>query len=257
MNMKTESFLKTMALVIAGVLIGVTANINAEDWANPTATPPNGNVAAPINTSANIQGKMGGLSLGKDFPSDGFKLDVDGSAIIESLGVFNLVVATGSPAAGKVLASVDDVGTVGWQPLSTTALPDETNYYLETHYMPKPCPAKIMNQDGSVYTTNYSGGKTAGDVGSDSACGKGRLYADRYRDEKAVHAFCQSIGYQAYISGDFTDFSSDSNNKVIKYNPDATTESKFYFERADLPGNNDVVDELTCYRIVKVPSYPL
>lgn len=253
--MKTQTFLKTIALVIAGVLIGVTANINAEDWTNPTATPPSGNVPPPINTSTTAQGKMGGFSIGKASPATGLKLDVSGSAIIDSLGVINLVIATGTRAAGKVLVSTDSNGTVGWQTLATTALPPTTDYFLETAYIPKPCPRIVM--DGSAeFTPDYRGGKTTGDVGSDGACNDGRLYADRYEDDRAVHAFCQSIGYQAYMGGDFTDFGSPSDNKVIKYNPERTTASKFYFEPASLPGNNDVVDKITCYRIAKAPVLP-
>lgn len=150
--------LRIGALVLAGVLIGVTASARAA-WTNPTATPPSGNADAPLNTGSTAQGRMGALSIGKTSPTSGIALDVvgnaavntgglaigtsstsgvalnvNGSSVINSIGVFNLVVATGTPAAGKVLTSVDGVGTAGWQ-TPTASIPTPT-FYSYTGDMP-------------------------------------------------------------------------------------------------------------------------
>jgi hypothetical protein len=256
-KIKTERLLRAATLMIAGVLIGVTANLNAQSWANPTQVPTGGNAAAPINTSTTTQAKAGGFAIGKAAPAAGLLLDVNGSSVINTLGVINLVVATGTPGAGKVLSSLDSTGTVGWQTLGSAELPISTNIRLESVYIPKPCPPTVMNWHGNaneVFTSDYSTGKVHGDVGSDGNCYAARLYADRHEDESALDAFCQSIGYQSYLKGermaDFTDFDSTSDNRVIKYEPDSTSVSKFRFFPAS--GNNKVADDITCIRIVSV-----
>lgn len=52
-------------------------------WTGPTQSPPNGNVAAPINTGSSAQAKSGDLAvlgnLGVGTPNPIFKLDVSGS----------------------------------------------------------------------------------------------------------------------------------------------------------------------------------
>ena len=56
-NNKIKMSLRIGALVLAGVLIGVTASARAA-WTNPTATPPSGNADAPLNTGSTAQSSL-------------------------------------------------------------------------------------------------------------------------------------------------------------------------------------------------------
>ena len=100
--MKKYLILATLAI---GALVGAsTLSVFASGiWTGPTELPPAGNVATPINIGALLQEKTGSLLL-------------DGN-----LGVLgNLIIANGSPAAGKVLTALDNTGTATWADVSTT-----------------------------------------------------------------------------------------------------------------------------------------
>ncbi len=253
-NKKIEKLSKVLTLILAGILIGVTANINAQSGANPTVAPTGGNASAPINSSSTAQWKAGALALGKSSnPGAGLTLDVNGSAIINTLGVINLMVATGTPTAGKVLGSVDSLGTVGWTTLAAQDIPTATTAVLETYQFKWPCPPKIMNQsDNTVYLPNFTATGVVGDA-KDSNCGEGRLFADNSgsnQDITSLDAFCQSVGYRAYMSATFYSFDSPGNNKVIKFEPASVQVSKFRFFPANASGNNHIASNITCQRIV-------
>lgn len=170
-NNTMKMSLRVGALLIAGVLIGVTASARAA-WTNPTATPPSGNVDAPLNTGSTAQGRMGALSIGKAAPAgsvaldvvgnaavntggvaigkaspaSGIALDVNGSSVVNTMGVFNLIVATGTPAAGKVLTSVDGVGTAAWQtPAAVSVTPTTFGPYSSGA-------VEVVNALGSSYS---------------------------------------------------------------------------------------------------------
>jgi hypothetical protein len=259
-NKKTEGILRTAVILIAGVLIGVTANINAQSWSNPTAAPTGNNAYAPINASSSDQYKAGGLALGKSSnPASGIKLDVSGAAVINTLGVINMVISTGTPVAGKVLTATDNMGTVAWKALTPQDIPAATTAILETKQFKWPCPPKIMKTGPpeTVYLPDFSGSGVIGDA-KDSACGTGRLYADNSgnnQDVTSLHAFCQSVGYQAYMTATFYSFDSPGNNKVIKYEPASTAESKFRFFQASDGGNNHIAQNVTCQRITTATVY--
>lgn len=127
----------TLALVISFGLSYVYA------WTAPTATPPGGNVSAPINTSGTAQtktgdfnvqglfsaniGSFGQLGVGTQTPASGVALDVAGTIKTTSLRL-----ATGA-GVGKVLTSVDADGNVGWADAAqatggTSKLPVELLY---------------------------------------------------------------------------------------------------------------------------------
>jgi hypothetical protein len=54
---------RTFALTIASFILGTTSIAVAYAWSGPTAAPPNGNVAAPINVGSTDQVKSGGLGV--------------------------------------------------------------------------------------------------------------------------------------------------------------------------------------------------
>ena len=94
--MKKYLIIATLAI---GVIIGASAlsAFATGTWTAPTATPPGGNVAAPINVGNFTQEKAAGLWLHGGLAVDG-----------------NLIVATGTPVAGKVLTAVDGTGLATW-----------------------------------------------------------------------------------------------------------------------------------------------
>lgn len=85
--------------LVAGFIIGASAlsALATGTWNPPPSSPPSNNVDAPINVGSLLQEKAGPLLLDTN------------------LGILgNLVIATGSPAAGKVLTAIDDTGVVTW-----------------------------------------------------------------------------------------------------------------------------------------------
>lgn len=94
--MKKYFILATLAI---GFLAGASAlSVFATGtWTAPTATPPAGNVPAPVNVGDITQEKAAGLWLHGGLAVDG-----------------NVIIATGTPSAGKVLTAVDGTGLVTW-----------------------------------------------------------------------------------------------------------------------------------------------
>ncbi len=68
MNMHSMNVMnKHTAYAIIGLMVGVFATAGIQlllAWTGPASTPPNGNVAAPLNVSGTAQVKAGGLGLG-------------------------------------------------------------------------------------------------------------------------------------------------------------------------------------------------
>lgn len=58
-----KDLLQTLKILIAAIILSFSISA-AYAWVAPTQTPPNGNVAAPINTGATNQVKTGGLGVG-------------------------------------------------------------------------------------------------------------------------------------------------------------------------------------------------
>jgi hypothetical protein len=71
-----------ISISLLALTLLTSASFVYADWKPPTATPPNENVAAPINVSGNAQDKAGVLTLGG--------LGVFGSALITSTGGYTL-----------------------------------------------------------------------------------------------------------------------------------------------------------------------
>jgi hypothetical protein len=106
------------------------------NWSGPKSTPPNDNVAAPINVGSSWQGKAGSLTVGsttcdKDSSSNCITMDVNGSglfagdvAMFGNLNLLgNLVYTPGGvkPTANQVLMANGTDGTVKWGDLSVSS----------------------------------------------------------------------------------------------------------------------------------------
>ena len=84
---------KTLTTFFIGLIIG-SVSLSYAAWTAPTATPPNDNVAAPINVSSMTQDKVGVLTLGG--------LGVFGSALITSSAGYTLPTNLNLGVNGKI-----------------------------------------------------------------------------------------------------------------------------------------------------------
>ena len=111
--------MKNVAQNIKAVVLGiiVAAGVTyAFAWTGPTATPPNGNVAAPINVGSSIQTKLGGLILNGSTTSQlSTGLTVFGQSIFDG----SIQINDGTAGAGKVLQATDSSGDAKWVATST------------------------------------------------------------------------------------------------------------------------------------------
>lgn len=113
MNKNVFQSLKIIALTL--VLSVSISYVSA--WTAPTVTPPNGNVAAPINVSGNDQSKLGSIAAASFLDSNdpaNFFVNPNNDSILKNAyirGVLN--VSTGA-SSGKVLTS-DASGNATWQ----------------------------------------------------------------------------------------------------------------------------------------------
>jgi hypothetical protein len=81
---------------LSGLVLGAFAmSALAGTWTAPTATPPAGNVDAPVNIGAITQTKLGWLG-------------------VRGLIATDFTLATGTPVAGQVLTAIDSLGTAAW-----------------------------------------------------------------------------------------------------------------------------------------------
>lgn len=96
-----------LASLAVGFLIGASAlsALATGTWSPAPSNPPSNNVDAPINVGSALQEKLGSL------------------LIDNNVGIIgNLIIATGTPSAGKVLTAVDGTGTVVWTATSSLGI---------------------------------------------------------------------------------------------------------------------------------------
>jgi len=95
----SNNIINAMKVSVLAVVISFGLSY-ALAWTAPTATPPAGNVSAPINTSATAQTKAGGLTVGS--------ITTTGAATVGTLRI------TTNAGMNKVLTS-DALGNATWQ----------------------------------------------------------------------------------------------------------------------------------------------
>ena len=100
----------SFTLLAAGFLLGATALSalaqTSGTWTPPTALPPGGNIAAPINVGSSWQSRAGTLGVGasntacpdKDADGNCITLDVTGTGLFTSLAVTEEILYTIQPA---------------------------------------------------------------------------------------------------------------------------------------------------------------
>lgn len=82
---------------LSGLILGAFAvSAVAATWTPPPSAPPTGNPDAPVNVGSATQTKLGWLG-------------------VRGLIATDFTLATGTPAAGKVLTAIDSLGNAAWQ----------------------------------------------------------------------------------------------------------------------------------------------
>lgn len=138
----------TLTVLVVGFALGASAlSVLAQSWTPPTAPPPSGNVAAPINT--------GGCGTACGEAGNAYTQLKTGVLALADLVVTRLNVAdSADPVAGQVVSALDVNGTVGYR----TVKSDEGTWYA------------MKNGALSVANTNAAGGVGCwGDAGEDGA----------------------------------------------------------------------------------------
>ncbi len=159
---KYAEYIKIITLVV--VFVGMAAYVKA--WTGPTMSPPNGNVAAPLNSSSSTQSKLGSLILNAGTPiQNAIGLTVFGS----------LMVVDGNQGSGKVLTS-DASGNASWQTASVggsglNAIQTFTSSGSWT------APAGVTKADVKVWGAGGGGG-SAGNCSGAGAGGGGGGFAE-------------------------------------------------------------------------------
>ncbi len=88
-----NNIFKNVSLFLSVLAVSVIAGYAVLAWTEPSATPPGGQVAAPINTSANLQTKLGPLGF-KSGGNNPYQIMMDGGsfALKNNAGVENFIV---------------------------------------------------------------------------------------------------------------------------------------------------------------------
>ncbi len=122
--MKTKIISSIKVVVLALMLTLGLSFVYA--WTGPTATPPNGNVAAPLNVGSVRQAKLGSLQVNTAVPGDTNGLDVFGITRLfgnvevgTALAPSTVKIVDGNQGAGKVLTS-DANGVAQWRDVGTS-----------------------------------------------------------------------------------------------------------------------------------------
>ena len=103
-----KDFINSIKIIILGLVLSLGIGYLSA-WYSPTQTPPNGNIAVPINNSSTPQAKCGNSQPCS--PISGDLLDINGTLTAQSLGVF------GNMTVGGTVQSASFVGTTGNRPI--------------------------------------------------------------------------------------------------------------------------------------------
>ena len=207
--------------VLCAVVLLAASILSA--WTGPTQSPPEGNVAAPINVGSVDQVKdaalgvdglavfgsqyiQGNLGIGVESPTTA--LDVAGAIRMRG---------GGTPGAGKVLVATDGNGTLAWGTLSYST--DVTKSYASR---------------GEV-VEGIKNDALAG--GLDVTAYPGAVYSDAAARARVCWIVNPAATVTAYTN---SSFASPSNNYVFKWNG-----TKWVVSGAS--GSNTRIETITCY----------
>jgi hypothetical protein len=175
--MNTKRILSSIGVGAGAIILGLGIQYAAAAWTAAPSSPPNGNVAAPINVSG---GGESGTTVYSQIKT--------GLLTLENLTAVNLNVASGTIAAGNVLTS-DANGNASWEGAtggggSVSSIP---NNIVVFNYASANPTTNVVNKGSGSYTwtapTNVTkvlvqvwgggGGGTNFDCSVDNQCGSG------------------------------------------------------------------------------------
>jgi len=207
-----KTLFSQLKLILLALLIAVGVSYVSAAWSNPTATPPEGNVAAPINVSEVGQTKKGNLILES--------LDANNNVLANALTLVNgnLLIQNGAielkpnAGAGKVLTSdANGVGT--WQSGSGGGIQPKIYKVGSAYSIPKYVPNNLLPASQEIYDTKGNLYKTLTPFGNFP--GGWSFYADPITANKV----CSSIFPDAPYINTMTksNYSSPKDNRSVKW----------------------------------------
>ena len=193
--------LKTVAassLLAVGAMLGASAlsayaQSSGQGWTGPTDTPPDGNVATPINVSSTTQIKLGNLVING--------LSVNAATILNGI----VQIPSGNPVTGDVLVAQDTSGTVGWGTASAGSA--KVVYKFTTKYS-----SLMGNADFYAWVGNTTMPKSGGnDHGWYIQGAPSNTHFIATADKLCSYFMTNGVwtGYSKYAGGDY---GSDNNN---------------------------------------------
>ncbi|MFA6391841.1 MAG: hypothetical protein WCW66_03775 [Patescibacteria group bacterium] len=153
----------SFCVAIVSIIVGLGINIVYAAWTAPIGTPPAGTIAAPINTSAADQYKVGSLRLGSAASPSPYKLYVEGDTFSQG----NIVPDT---AGNYSLGSGTYLASDTWSQLWLKS--DTANFTNGIHFDNSPIDTGI-NYNKTDHRFNFIKGGTIAYIGSD-----GTFYSD-------------------------------------------------------------------------------
>jgi hypothetical protein len=153
-------------IIGASIVVVCTASALSA-WTGPTATPPDGNVSAPVNVGTSDQVKDGGLSVDA-FAAFGNAYFAGNVGIGEPSPAQKLVVDGNSWISGNLVVQDGTVGIGTSNPAATADL------HINSAYAPI---ARFSSDSTSMYFTMY---QRTPNQGADAGCGNGSFTITRY-----------------------------------------------------------------------------
>jgi len=161
MQKYSNKFFWSLSIIIIGIIFGLVVGLVKAAWVDPTESPPNGNLPAPINVGGALQTKTGALVLNK-----GLLVNTDNVP-------YGLIVATGDVGIGTLEPSykLDVAGALRLQPTSSVLTASEGVIYYDSTAKRFKC------YENGAWTNCTGGGGGGGGVSGSGSVGQVTFWA--------------------------------------------------------------------------------